>query len=246
MLVYQPVVDPVTGRITSAEALIRWNHPQQGIKLPTTFIPLAEEIGLIGKIGQWVLLTACMQNKKWQEISSLHPIPIAVNISGLHFKDHNFLVELDEILRISKLDPKYLELELTESVLMDDVEETIEKLQKIREKGISISIDDFGTGYSSLNYIRRFPLDILKIDRSFINDIGAGHEGISIVRAIVSLARNLGLDVIAEGVETDEQLTFLNSLNCRKIQGYFYHRPIVSESFLDLLRETSNKPYIGK
>jgi len=235
ILVYQPVVDPVSGKVTSVEALIRWNHPRHGIKLPQTFIPLAEEIGLIGKIGYWALLNACIQNKKWQEVNSLSPISVAVNISGLQFKEPTFLNEITEILNISRLDPKYLELELTESILMDDVEPTIEKLKSIREKGISISIDDFGTGYSSLNYIRRFPLDILKIDRSFINDISDGHEGVSIVRAIVSLARNLGLDVIAEGVETGEQLSFLNTLNCRKIQGYFYHRPIVAESVVDLL-----------
>ncbi|MDH5655162.1 MAG: EAL domain-containing protein [Spirochaetia bacterium] len=238
MLVYQPVIDPQSNKVTSAEALIRWNHPQQGIKAPQSFIPLAEEIGLIGKIGHWVLLNACIINKQWQDLYPDNPISIAVNISGLQFKDPGFLDEIKNILNLSGLNPKYLELELTESILMDDVETIIDRLHQIREMGISISIDDFGTGYSSLNYIRRFPLDILKIDRSFINDIDIGNEGVSIVRAIISLARNLGLDVIAEGVETDGQLQFLNSLNCRKIQGYFYHRPLISDGIQNLLKKS--------
>lgn len=234
-LMYQPVVDPIDNRIVSSEALIRWKHPVHGLRMPSQFIPLAEEIGLISYIGYWVLEEACRQNVQWKNNASTSPISIAVNISGIQFKEKDFVSRVENILKKTSMNPKFLELELTESILMDNIDESIEKLKKLHEHGISISVDDFGTGYSSLNYIRKFPLDILKIDRSFVHDIGASNEGGSIVRAIISLAQNLGLDVIAEGIETKEQLTFLSSLNCRKIQGYFFHHPEQAGTVEDLL-----------
>lgn len=233
-LVYQPVVDPDTNRIISVEALIRWNHPEHGVRSPSIFIPLAEEIGLIDRLGSWSLYEACRQNMKWRG-QGLPPISVAVNVSGRHFRETQFVDTVFEILKETGLNPRDLEIELTESILLDESEENIGKMKRLHDAGITISIDDFGTGYSSLSYLKRFPIDVLKIDRTFVNEIGNGPDGESIVKAIVSLADSLGLKIIAEGIETANQLEFLSGLKCKRIQGFFFYRPVSADEIAELL-----------
>lgn len=224
-LVYQPRIHLLKGHFTSVEALIRWNHPQLGLVMPAHFIPLAEETGLIRQIGEWVLRTACKQSKIWraQGISNIH---IAVNISGVQFQNEDFIQEVADILLELDFDPNELEFELTESVVMNNVAQAISKMKLLRAQGIRISIDDFGTGFSSLSYLKYFPVDILKIDQSFVKDIPDAPKDTAITKTIISLARRLGLEVVAEGVETEEQMAFLRSRNCNEAQGYLLSKPL--------------------
>jgi diguanylate cyclase (GGDEF)-like protein len=234
-LQYQPKIDLGTGAITGAEALLRWNHPTRGPVPPGSFIPVAEDCGLILPIGAWVLREACTQARSWLD-QGLHPGTMAVNVSAMEFRDDNFLQGLFEILDDTGLDPKYLELELTESVLMKQVESTASILQALRAGGVKIAIDDFGTGYSSLSYLRKFPVDALKIDQSFVRQISTSGDDTTIVTAIIAMARSLRLRVVAEGVETLEELEFLRANRCDEAQGFYLSRPIPPERFAGLLR----------
>jgi diguanylate cyclase (GGDEF)-like protein/PAS domain S-box-containing protein len=234
-LQYQPKIDLGTGAITGAEALLRWIHPTRGLMSPARFIPVAEDCGLILPIGAWVLREACTQARNWMD-EGLHFSTMAVNVSAMEFRDENFLEGLFEILGETGLDPKYLELELTESVLMKRAESTALILQVLRERGVKIAIDDFGTGYSSLSYLRKFPVDALKIDQSFVRQISTAGDDTTIVTAVIGMARSLKLRVVAEGVETLEELEFLRAQQCDEAQGFYFSRPIPPKRFAELLR----------
>ena len=234
LLHYQPKVDTLTGLITGTEALLRWKHPRRGLILPMDFIPLAEETGLIVPIGEWVLVTACARNKAWQD-QGLPKLSIAVNLSVRQFEDPLLLPKLTQIIHASGLDPSSLELEITESIVMAQGNSAVEVLGKLKSIGVQIAIDDFGTGYSSLAYLKRFPIDTLKMDRSFIRDIPADSGDRNITRAIISMAHSLRLKVVAEGVETAEQLKFLRVQCCDAVQGYFLYRPLPEREVADVL-----------
>lgn len=234
LVYYQPQVNTQTQKINGMEALIRWKHPEKGLVLPAEFIPLAEDTGLIVPIGEWVLRTACAQNKAWLD-SGHEPMRLTVNISACQFQQGNLVETIARILAETGLDANWLEMEITESIIMQDIEYTIKTLQQLREMGIHIAIDDFGTGYSSLNYLKRFPINTLKIDRSFINDIIVNPGDAAIVSTIIVLAQNLNLKVIAEGVETQEQLEFLKQRQCVEIQGYLFSKPVPPDEFERLL-----------
>jgi diguanylate cyclase (GGDEF)-like protein len=225
LLHYQPKVEVATGLITGVEALLRWNHPRRGLISPMEFIPLAEETGLIVAIGEWVLATACARTKAWQD-QGLSKLDVAVNLSARQFGDPMLLPRLTGIIRHSGLDPSSLELEITESLVMSHGESAVAVLQKLKSIGVRIAIDDFGTGYSSLAYLKRFPIDTIKVDRSFIRDIPADAGDKQITRAIIAMAHSLRLRVVAEGVETEGQLKFLRSQRCDTVQGYYVHRPL--------------------
>ena len=236
ILHYQPKVDVRTGSIDSAEALIRWQHPTHGLMAPTDFIPLAEETGVIIPIGEWVLNEACRQAQSWRA-SGLRPLRVAVNLSAQQFRQKKLVDVVATALRAACLEPRYLELELTESTVMHDAEQSIEILRELSTLGVRISVDDFGTGYSSLSYLRRLPLDKLKIDRTFIRELATSRDDAAIVKAIVSLAHNLRIKVIAEGVETPDQLVYLRELGCDQYQGYHYSAPVPNDAFVAMMRE---------
>ncbi|MCA1992781.1 MAG: EAL domain-containing protein [Coleofasciculus sp. S288] len=230
---YQPKVNLQTGKIQGAEALVRWYHPERGSISPVEFIPLAEKSGLIVPLGEWILRTACAQAKVWQD-GGLSPLRIAVNLSGHQFNQLNLGSLVVEILTETGLDPGYLELELTESTLMQNPDAAIATLRQLKAIGIQVSIDDFGTGYSSLSYLREFPFDILKIDRSFLRCL-TDEKNAAIMTAILQMARSLDLRVVAEGVETASQLAFLQAHQCDEIQGYWFSPPLSAETFGELL-----------
>lgn len=240
---YQPKICTVTGRTTGVEALIRWNHPVRGMVSPVEFIPLAEEMGLIGKIGEWVIQTACRQAKKWQD-DGLSPIQMSVNLS-LHQMNDNLVKSISKCLSSAGLHPRWLDIEITESTAMSNVEKTIETLRGIRSLGVSLSIDDFGTGYSSLAYLKKMPLNFLKIDQSFVRGIPYDANDISIVKSIIALAHSMGLKVIAEGVTEREQVAFLDTMKCDYMQGYLFSKPENAETVADGLIDHQWKyPYI--
>ena len=222
---YQPRVDLATNRVVACEALIRWRLTGGESISPARFIPVAEETGLIAPIGEWVLRTACAQNKRWQE-AGLPPCVVSVNVSPRQFHRDDFIDTLKDVLRDTELDPDYLELELTENMVMHDGEHMVETLRAIKRLGVHIAVDDFGTGYSSLSYLKRFPVDRLKIDGSFVRDIAADTDDAAIVRTIIALGHNLGLKVLAEGVETEAQLAFLKANDCDEMQGYHFSKPV--------------------
>jgi diguanylate cyclase (GGDEF)-like protein/PAS domain S-box-containing protein len=232
---YQPKIDLRTGAINGAEALIRWTHPARGLVSPAQFIPIAEECGLILPIGKWVLHQACMQARQWVH-AGLPMITMAVNISAMEFRDDNFLDGVFAVLQETGLDPRSLELELTERVLITRPESTASVLQTLRTRGVQIAVDDFGTGYSSLSYLTKFPIDALKIDQSFVRQITDTPAETSIVTAVISMGRSLKLRVVAEGVETQEELAFLHAHHCDEAQGYFFSRPIAPQQFAKLLK----------
>src|SRR5450755_4148769 len=236
-LYYQPKVNMATGMVRSAEALIRWVHPVRGLIPPDGFIPLAEECGLIGAIGEWVVREACRQARAWED-GGMAPLRISVNLSPSQFRGSGLTESIRNALEEANLHPQYLEVELTESAVMSDPEESIAILEQLSSMGVLVSVDDFGTGYSSMSYLRRFPIDKLKIDRVFINEIVSRPEDASIVQAIVSLAHNLRLKVVAEGVETPAQLDFLKAVGCDEYQGYHFSRPLPAVEFERLIRES--------
>ncbi|MBE9129048.1 MULTISPECIES: putative bifunctional diguanylate cyclase/phosphodiesterase [unclassified Coleofasciculus] len=241
---YQPKVNLLTGQIEGAEALVRWHHSERGSVSPTEFIPVAEKTGLIVPLGEWVLRTACAQARIWQ-IAGYYPLRVAVNLSGHQFNQPHLDRLVVEILRDSELDPSYLELELTESTLMQDPETAIATLQALKTLGIRISIDDFGTGYSSLSYLRQFPFDVLKIDRSFVCQVTEDSKNAAITSAILQMARSLNLKVVAEGVETSSQLAFLQGHQCDEIQGYWFSPPLSAQTFGELLSSGKCLPLLG-
>jgi diguanylate cyclase (GGDEF)-like protein len=236
VLHYQPKVDVRTGRAESAEALLRWRHPTRGLTKPGSFIAVAEESGLILAIGEWALREACRQAYAWQA-AGMRPLRVAVNLSAQQFRQRRLVEIVQAALRSAKLEAQYLELEITESAVMHDPELSIETLRQLSRLGVRISVDDFGTGYSSLSYLRRLPLDRLKIDRAFIREVASSRDDAAIVRAIISLAHNLHLKVIAEGVETAAQLDFLRELGCDQYQGYYFSAPVPNNVFVALMRE---------
>jgi EAL domain-containing protein (putative c-di-GMP-specific phosphodiesterase class I) len=233
-LEYQPQLDLASGRMVGMEALLRWRHPQLGLISPASFIGLAEEMGLIIPIGDWVLRTACAQTRAWQ-LAGHGPLRVAVNLSARQFKQRNLLHAVAAVLMETGLDASCLELELTESMVMHDVEQATAIMGNLKALGVQLSIDDFGTGYSSLAYLRHFPIDVLKIDKSFVSDITHSSDDAAIVCAIISLAHNLRLKVIAEGVETKAQLEFLRQHGCDQMQGYLFSRPLAAPAFEALL-----------
>ena len=235
-LYYQPQVDAVTAQIIGAEALIRWQHPKKGLVTPSSFIPIAEESSLINEIGNWVLISALQQLAKWQA-EGLAIVPVAVNLSIVQFRQDSLYKSICNVLRETKLDPAMLELEMTESIAMEDSERTIRVLNQLSALGVSLSIDDFGTGYSSLNYLKRFKIDKLKIDQSFIRDMERHPEDAAIIIAIIGMAKGLNFKTIAEGVETEPQLEFLRHNHCDQIQGYLFSRPLPAKDFELLLRK---------
>jgi diguanylate cyclase (GGDEF)-like protein len=232
---YQPMVNLRTGGITGAEALLRWTHPTRGMVSPAQFIPVAEDCGLILPIGRWVLQEACRQAQAWVK-AGLPMTSMAVNISSMEFRDGDFLEGVLATLDNSGLDPKSLELELTESVLMKRAEYAASVLKTLRDVGVHVAVDDFGTGYSSLSYLRRFPIDALKIDQSFVRQITAVPDDTTIVDAMISMGRSLKLRVVAEGVETLEELKFLRSHLCDEAQGYYFSHPVLPQQFAALLK----------
>jgi diguanylate cyclase (GGDEF)-like protein/PAS domain S-box-containing protein len=235
-LYYQPKVDFQTGQIRGLEALIRWNHPDYGQVPPLQFIPLAEETNLIIPLGEWVLTTACQQHCDWID-QGLPPIPIALNLSARQFREKNLADVVAQVLQRTGMNPHYLEFELTESSVMDEPEASAEMLRRLRAMGTVVSIDDFGTGYSSLGYLRRFPINTLKIDRSFIRELETDPDSLSIIQAIVSMARSMNLRTVAEGVETVEQLQSLRRLRCDEMQGYLFSPPLPAGQITGFLRQ---------
>jgi diguanylate cyclase (GGDEF)-like protein len=233
---YQPKVDTATGRINSAEALIRWHHPERGLLLPADFIPVADECGLLDAIGEWVLHEACRQGSIWQQRGP-RALRVAVNLAPSQFRLADLVGQIRRALDASGLDPALLEIELTETAVMSDAEESVHILEAISRMGVLVSVDDFGTGYSSMSYLRRFPIDKLKIDRCFVEQMTARPEDASIVGAIISLAHSLRLKVIAEGVETPEQLQLLVKLGCDQYQGFYFSPALLPAKFEELLRE---------
>jgi diguanylate cyclase (GGDEF)-like protein/PAS domain S-box-containing protein len=228
---YQPRIDMRTRRLTGAEALIRWLVADEEVASPSRFIPVAEEIGLIVPIGKWVLRAACAQNKAWQD-AGLPPFVVSVNVSVRQFRQDNLVQTIAQVLRETGLEARYLEVELTESAVMHDADQFIAMLGELNDLGVQIALDDFGTGYSSLSYLKRFPVDRLKVDRSFVQDIATDSDDATIVRAIIALGHNLGLKVVAEGVETQQQLDFLRANHCDELQGYFFGRPLPAQQFV--------------
>lgn len=229
-LYYQPVVNIVSGQLIGAEALMRWENPDLGFLPPNDFIPLAEDNGLINQFGEWAIREACRQYKAWQE-QGLDKLTIAVNLSSLQFNQAAFIPMVDSIFKEYEVDPAFLTFELTESMIMADTEYMLEKLNNLKKLGIKLALDDFGTGYSSLRYLNRFPLDTLKIDRSFVKGLPDSLDSAAIVNAILGLAKALNLNTVAEGVETQQQKSFLQSTTCNAVQGYFYSKPMPVAEF---------------
>jgi diguanylate cyclase (GGDEF)-like protein/PAS domain S-box-containing protein len=234
LLHYQPKVNLDTGEITGVEALIRWQQPDRGLVPPAQFVPIAEDCGLILPIGRWVLREACRQARAWQD-AGLPPLPIAVNVSAVEFRHKGFVESVQAILLETGLEARYLELELTEGVLMEDAESTASVLHELKRMGVQLAVDDFGTGYSSLSYLRRFPIDVLKIDQSFVQQMTSDPDDSSIVSAIISMGKSLKHVVVAEGIETQGQKAYLQTQRCQEGQGYLFSRPVAAAQFAELL-----------
>ncbi|HZS11023.1 MAG TPA: EAL domain-containing protein [Nitrospirales bacterium] len=243
VLHYQPLMDFMTGALVGVEALLRWQHPARGLLPPSTFIPLAEETGLIVPIGEWVLRTACAQTKAWQDGGN-QTLRVAVNISRRQCQQASLVEAVDQILRETRLSPLSLELELTESLLMQDPERTMAMLERLHARGVRLSIDDFGAEYSSLGYLKRLPITTLKVDRSFVRDIVSNASDASIARAIITMAHALQLNVIAEGVENESQAAFLSAQQCHEMQGYYFSKPLTADAFTAMLagRKANGRP----
>ncbi|MGP1373474.1 MAG: putative bifunctional diguanylate cyclase/phosphodiesterase [Almyronema sp.] len=240
---YQPQIDLRSGNMIGVECLLRWQHPELGSVSPSQFIPIAESTGLIVPLGQWVLQTACAQNKAWQQ-AGLPPIRMAINLSPLQFQQSDLVQQIRTALEQTGLDARYLELEVTESLAMENAAQTLHLLQELHQLGVSLALDDFGTGYSSLSYLRKFPFDILKIDRSFIQAADSSADGVALVEAIMALAGSLKLDLVAEGVETSSQVEFLRTAqgNNLSIQGFYFSPPLAAADLEQLLQQQSASP----
>jgi len=234
VLHYQPQIDLRSRKVVGAEALMRWNHPEYGLVSPAEFIPVAEETGLIVALGKWALQAACQQAAAWNE-AGFTSMRIAVNLSARQMRDPDLMQYIENIIRLTGLPPAQLELEITEGIMMENVHSNIKLLHGLQKEGICLAIDDFGTGYSSMAYLKRFPIDQLKIDRSFVQDIHAGSD--AIIGAILAMAHSLGISVVAEGVETEDQLHFLESMACDSVQGFYFSRPLPSDQFLAYCQE---------
>jgi EAL domain-containing protein (putative c-di-GMP-specific phosphodiesterase class I) len=233
---YQPLIDLKSGQVVGAEALLRWRHPEMDMVSPSVFIELAEESGVIIPLGEWMIGVVCRQIHTWQQ-EGTRIIPISVNISLRQFQQSDLPQKIEALLKDNNVDPFFLEIELTESTVMQDVDAAAKMLQRVKKRGIRLAIDDFGTGYSSLVHLKRFHIDKLKIDQSLVRELVDNADDSAIVRAIISMAHNLRLVVVAEGVETRKQLDFLKVLHCDQIQGYFFSEALPAESFASLLRE---------
>ncbi len=238
-LVYQPKVDLRSGVITGCEALLRWHHAQRGWLLPNHFVAIAEDCGMITPIGHWVLYEACRQARQWRD-DGVKIGSIAVNVSAAEFRSRGFLDGVRAVLQQTQIDPRTLELELTESVLMHDVDSSRATLRALKDLGVRIVVDDFGTGYSSLSYLKQFPIDVLKIDQSFVIGVEPDSDNGIIVTAVVGMGRNLKMHVVAEGVETREQCQFLQSRHCHEGQGYYFSAPLAPEQFIDFVKRGIN------
>jgi len=236
-LVYQPQMDVATGRIIGLEALLRWQHPELGLVPPDKFIRIAENSGLIVSIGEWVLRTACRQARKWQD-EGLPAVSVAVNVSAVQFRQQGFCALIRRVLQETGLAPQYLELELTESLLLANADVTLSVLKELKSMGLTLAIDDFGTGYSSFSYLRQFQVSKIKIDRLFIRDVTVNPDDAAIATAIISMAKGLKLRVIAEGVENEAQMSFLRSHQCDEIQGYYFSKPLAVDAVAGKLRGT--------
>lgn len=241
ILHYQPQVDLASGRIVGTEALLRWQSHDYGLVSPEDFIPLLEDNGLIGAVGEWALTEACLTTRRWQD-EGLSPIRMAVNLSARQFLDYDIRAMVSRVLERTHVDPQWLELELTESIVLQNAENVIRTMRDLSSDGVSLALDDFGTGYSSLSYLQRLPVTRIKIDRSFITNLTSNPSDAAIVRAVVGMAHSLGLSVIAEGVETEGQLGFLRGVGCEEIQGYLFSRPLTAEEFAALLLEGRSIP----
>jgi len=233
---YQPLVDLKSNKIIGIEALLRWQHPTMGSISPLLFIPVAEESGLIIPIGSWALRTACAQAKIWHDSSAFPDIKIAVNISVKQFRQKNFVSLVHNVLEETHVKPECLELEITESLILGNVSEIIFKMLELKKLGIRFAIDDFGTGYSSLSYLKHFPFDTVKIDKTFIDNITTDCNSASIVEAIIAMTKNMGIDVLAEGVEDEEQVTFLREHHSNQVQGYYFSKPLTKQACTKLLK----------
>ena len=244
VLHYQPQINLSNGRIVGMEVLLRWEHPIYGSIQPDRFIGLAEEMGLIIPIGAWVIRTACIQTRAWQ-MAGFTELRVAVNLSPRQFTQKGLAQSIADVLKVTGLEPHFFELELTESMVMNDVENAVTILEALKQLGVKIAIDDFGTGYSSLSYLLRFPIDVLKIDQSFVSDLTNDADAAAIVVAIISLAHSLRLKVVAEGVETIEQLWFLRANGCDQMQGYYFSRPVTAEKFAVVLQQGYGVSVIG-
>jgi EAL domain-containing protein (putative c-di-GMP-specific phosphodiesterase class I) len=237
MLDFQPIMDLATNRIVAAEALLRWNHPVRGLLAPANFIPLAEEAGMIAPIGAWVLREACLTARQWP--AYMH---VAVNLSPIQFRDSAVVETVDRALLESGIDPNRLELEITETTVLETNSATVDALWKLHGRGVRIALDDFGTGYSSLSYLRRFPFDKIKIDRSFIRDLGHEKDDSSIILAIIGLADSMNMVVTAEGVETPEQAALLTSYGCAQAQGFLFCRPVAAAELNRIILDADALP----
>lgn len=233
---YQPLIDLQTGEIRAVEALVRWQHPTFGLVSPAKFIPIAETNGFIIPLGEWILRTACAQNREWQS-AGLQPIRLSVNLSARQFEQSDLVERVRETLQETSLEPAYLELEVTESALMNNMGCSMATLSKLRGLGISLALDDFGTGYSSLNYLKQFPVNMLKIDRSFVQDITSNPDSAAVTNAIIALAQSLHLGITAEGIETEEQLNYLKMRGCHEGQGFYFSRPVPAEAIAPMLTQ---------
>jgi EAL domain-containing protein (putative c-di-GMP-specific phosphodiesterase class I) len=238
VLHYQPKVAVATGKLTGVEALLRWRHPELGLMPPGQFIPILEDNGLIVQVGEWVLTEVCGQLNAWKK-EGLVPVPVALNLSARQLQQSDLERSIKRILSDAAIDPRLIELEITESVLMRNPEHAAHVLRRLSEMGIRLSVDDFGTGYSSLAYLKSFPLDTLKIDRSFVKDLVSCSDDAAIVQAIIALARSLELSTVAEGVENNAQLALLTAFGCNAYQGYYFSRPVPPGEFASLLKEAS-------
>lgn len=232
VLHYQPKVRASDALPVGVEALIRWQHPERGMVSPNSFIPLAEETGLIIPIGEWVLRQACRQQAEWQK-AGLPAVPIAVNVSALHFHQKYFVDQVTSIVAEYGIKPELIEFELTESIVLRDAEATVSIVRLLKEKGFQLSIDDFGTGYSSLSYLRRFPVHCIKIDQSFVRAMTHSNDDLALIEAIATIGRSLRLKLVAEGVETRQEFKLLQNLGCDELQGYFFAKPMPPESFME-------------